>query len=264
MNFDVKKERVLFDNVASDYDKYRLSYPKEIIKEIKKYINENAEVLEIGCATGNATKLFFPIKENVKFLCIDPGKNLIEIGQKNFKHIKNVFFAEGLFEDFDFQEMKFDLIFSAQAWHWIKQPIGYQKVYHLLKNFGTLALMWNMYIITDSKDNKELLELSNKYHGFEDFVRIDQLDERFNKRLEDINKSGLLKVVSTKKVKWSKEYSLDDYYGFLKTSNSIIKMNDESKHQLYLDLKNYFNKQESQKIIRNYVCALYICKKVDN
>ncbi|WP_068784126.1 class I SAM-dependent methyltransferase [Paenibacillus phocaensis] len=37
----------------------------------------------------------------------------------------------------------YDLVYSATAFHWIPQEIGYPKVHQLLRSGGVLALFWN-------------------------------------------------------------------------------------------------------------------------
>jgi SAM-dependent methyltransferase len=46
------------------------------------------------------------------------------------------------FESFD-DIGPFDLIYSAQAWHWVSPDIRYRKARGLLRDGGVLALFWN-------------------------------------------------------------------------------------------------------------------------
>lgn len=40
------------------------------------------------------------------------------------------------------EDQKYDMIYSAQAFHWINKDIKYQKCYELLKDNGYLVLFW--------------------------------------------------------------------------------------------------------------------------
>ena len=56
---DWVKESEMFDKAADYYDKYRPSYPREIIDTLiaETQIKENSKLLEIGAGSGKATEL---------------------------------------------------------------------------------------------------------------------------------------------------------------------------------------------------------------
>ena len=47
------------------------------------------------------------------------------------------------FENVDFPEGAFDLVYSASAFHWIPEEIGYKKVFSMLKSGGAFARFAN-------------------------------------------------------------------------------------------------------------------------
>ena len=51
--------------------------------------------------------------------------------------------VEATFEDFEIDEAGFDLVVSAQAWHWVKPNIRYPKAHTALDGHGALALFWS-------------------------------------------------------------------------------------------------------------------------
>lgn len=74
---------------------------------------------------------------------IELGENLAEFSKEKFKEHKNFSVYNTSFEDFECDDNSFDIPYSATAFHWILEEIGYPKTLKLLKNDGTLALFWN-------------------------------------------------------------------------------------------------------------------------
>ena len=100
MNFH--KESEMFNQAAEYYDEYRPSYPKEIIDSLISVtgITIDADLLEIGCGSGKATEQL--IGKGFNILGIDPGEDLVRIGNERFKN-ENVNFVKGRFEEYDWQ-----------------------------------------------------------------------------------------------------------------------------------------------------------------
>lgn len=82
---DWKKESEMFDQMADYYDKYRPSYPNEIIDTLIKQtkLTNGSKLLEIGAGSGKATELF--VNKGFEILCIEPGANLVKRGNERFK-----------------------------------------------------------------------------------------------------------------------------------------------------------------------------------
>jgi ubiquinone/menaquinone biosynthesis C-methylase UbiE len=137
-----------FNKNAIQYDISRPTYPSivfDIINSIKK-IDESTDILEIGCGTGKATELFSETNANIT--CIDCGDNLLEICKKKYVDKNNISFLLCKYEDYNFSK-RYDVIFSATAYHWIKQPDGNNKTIELLKDDGIFALLKNHLVKRD-------------------------------------------------------------------------------------------------------------------
>lgn len=128
-----------FNTVAEDYDKWRPTYVPELYKDIFTYkpINQLSNVLEIGIGTGQAT---LPILETgCKLIAVELGENLVEITRQKFSSYDNFSVITGAFQNYESNDNFYDLIYSASAFHWIPEEIGYSKVYKLLKSGGVFA-----------------------------------------------------------------------------------------------------------------------------
>ncbi len=260
MNFH--KESEMFNQVAEYYDKYRPVYPKEIIDSLMSVtgIIEGSDLLEIGCGSGKATEQL--IGNGYNILGIDPGEDLVRIGNERFKN-ENVQFVKGRFEEFDFEEKKFDVIYAAQSFHWVPQPIGYKKCADVLKDDGYIALFWNMYVLSDNDADEELFEISKQYGGIADFVSESECENRIDCIVSQIVDSNLFEKPTVIRKRWKQNYTADDFYGFALTGNRFMQNSDEDKKKAYNDIVALAEKNGGI-IERPYLCVLYIAKKKEN
>lgn len=132
-----------FDTVASTYEKLRPGYVDELYQMLFDYISidESSNVMEIGIGGGQAT---LPIlKTGCKFTAIEYGEHFSELCKEKFKDYPNFSVITNKFENINFENARYDLIFSASAFHWIPEEIGYSKVFSMLKSGGAFARFAN-------------------------------------------------------------------------------------------------------------------------
>ena len=252
----------MFNQMADYYDKYRPGYPQEIISSIvnKASLSSGSKLLEIGSGSGKATAQF--VEYGFELHCIDPGQDLIRIGRERFKG-KNVEFIVTRFEDYSPPLYYYDAIISAQAFHWLDQPAGYKKCASTLKRNGYLAVFWNIGIIHDTEFDKELHKLMEDHNAF----TSDTTEENYNKRMVEISggisESGFFTKPEIIQSLWEKSYTVDEYYGYVSTGNVFVQNSEEVKRTFHVALKEFAAKHNGI-IQRNYLCELYLAKKISN
>lgn len=132
-----------FDTVAAAYDKYRPGYVEELYRALFSYlpIDESSRVVEIGIGSGQAT---LPVLQTgCELTAIEYGEHFAELCREKFRGYPKFSVITGRFEDTDFQDKSVDLIFSATAFHWIPEQIGYPKVFSMLKSGGVFCRFAN-------------------------------------------------------------------------------------------------------------------------
>lgn len=256
---DWKRESEMFNNAAGYYDKFRPSYPKEIINILieQTELKENSNIIEIGAGSGKATELLAGKGFNI--LCVEPGKDLAAIGNKRFAN-DSVKFEVSRFENYDLPESFYDVVFAAQSFHWVPQPEGYEKCAYTLKDNGWLAILYNMYVVNETFADKKLLELSHKYGGFADFLSSEECEKRIDSIVEAIESSGLFCKPKVFKKFWNLSYTADEYYGFALTGNRFMQNTDDVKAEAYRELQK-LAEENGGKINRPYLCVLYLAQK---
>ena len=131
--------RCLFDRIAGLYDASRQGYPAEIIDAVcgSSGIGPGADVLEIGCGTGQLTRQL--AGRAFHLTAIDISAAMVETARRNVAD-PTAQFEVCSFEDFA-GGGQFDLIASATAFHWVDPSIGWAKAARLLRPGGWLALI---------------------------------------------------------------------------------------------------------------------------
>ena len=119
-----------FDTVASKYEKLRPGYPDELYKKIFDYITIDSlsNVVEVGIGGGQAT---LPIlKTGCTLTGIERGENFAKLCEEKFKEYGKFSVITDKFENVTFADSKYDLVYSASAFHWVPEDIGYSKYYY--------------------------------------------------------------------------------------------------------------------------------------
>lgn len=128
-----------FDAVAGLYGAVRPGYPAALFEDLAGFagLTPADAVLEVGCGAGQATGDLAARAGRV--VAVDPGPALIAEARARVASAE-VDFAVGRFEDFDVEAGAFQLVASAQAWHWVAPEIGFPKAALALAAGGTFAI----------------------------------------------------------------------------------------------------------------------------
>ena len=151
-----------FNTVADAYEKIRPGYPDELYQALFAYapLDESRSALEIGIGAGQATPPV--LKTGCTLTAVEYGDQLARLCREKFSGYSRFSVITGKFEDAGLPEDSFDLVYSASAFHWVPEEIGYPKVFRILKSGGTFARFANHPY--QAKDNPVLFEeIQNAY-----------------------------------------------------------------------------------------------------
>ena len=250
-----KNQSEVFDLASDYYDKFRPSYPQELINCIisQSGIDTNSRILEIGAGSGKATELF--VNKGFNMYCIEPGENLAEVALKKFGPTCLVKYCTCRLEDWEEKKEYFDLAISAQAFHWVPKPIGFLKCASALKPKGFIGLFWNLYLTYNEPIDVELSETRM-------FLLQSQesCEERIKSHIEEIKSSGCFKEAVVYRFPWSQRYTADEYIGFMKTCNGYLSANENDKQAAEVRVREIINRYGGF-IVRQYLCVLFLAQK---
>lgn len=132
-----------FDTQAEQYEKMRPGYVPQLYDDLFAYagVTEESNALEIGIGGGQATPPI--LKTGCNVTAVERGAQLAAVCREKFKAYPRFTAIVSKFEDAALQNDAFDLIYSASAFHWVPEEIGYPKVFALLKSGGVFARFAN-------------------------------------------------------------------------------------------------------------------------
>src|SRR5258708_12612059 len=137
------ERRLSFGEVAELYDRVRPSYPAELVDDVLSFSRAAAgdRALEVGAGTGRATALF--AAGGLEILGLEPSSGMAGVASRTCAQYENVRIEQSEFERWRSDRRGFELLFSAQAWHWIPRELRYAKAREVLAPSGVLAVFWN-------------------------------------------------------------------------------------------------------------------------
>lgn len=252
MKFELKRGAV-FDAAALDYDTYRPSYPFEVVREVVSlsHLRSSSRLLEIGCGTGKATVEF--ASRGYMIDCVDPGRNLVALAKSNCQRWQSVSFTIGKFEDLLFDVHSYDLVYSAQAFHWVDPAIRLQKTARLLARGGSLALLYNY----PGRRRDSILEELGRSIKKETRGKLKVWDYGGDVAnwARELTCSGLFKKVKLLRHKWTCEYDAERYAGLFRTYSDFLSLPKTIQKRVIRRIKEVINKNGGR-VSRSYDCVL--------
>ncbi len=142
---DVKED---FEMFASEYDEWidkACPFYHEAMDTLMQAAPPNVHfILELGCGTGNLSKLLLEAYPKATMTVVDVATNMLAITKEKLSgYSQQVHFVESYFEKFH-SEYKYDLIASSLAIHHLEgkqKDHFFDKAYTMLHSGGALILM---------------------------------------------------------------------------------------------------------------------------
>ena len=123
-----------FGEDAEQYDRARPSYPAALIDDLVG--PDTTRVLDVGCGTGIASRLF--LDRGCEVIGVEQDARMAAVARRS-----GVDVDVATFEEWEARGAPFDLIVSGQAWHWVDPVVGRAKADSLLREGGRFAAFWN-------------------------------------------------------------------------------------------------------------------------
>ena len=138
------QQRFVFDGIAELYDRVRPGYPAALIDAVLDMVSVRGGpvALEVGCGSGQASLPF--AERGVAITALEPGPRMAALARRKLESFPLVRIEEVTFEDWPLQTESFDLIYSAQAFHWVTPRLRFTKAARALRRGGVLALIGNI------------------------------------------------------------------------------------------------------------------------
>src|SRR5580658_8951761 len=260
---DEERERLreTFDRVAGSYDRVRPEYPEALFDDLVAATGLVAGdlVVEVGCATGKATRPM--ARRGFRVTCVELGPELAAVARANLAGF-GVEVVEGRFEDWRPEE-PVSLVFAATAWHWIDPKVRYQRAADALRPGGHLALWAQEHVFPDGGD-PFFEEIQEVYEEIGEGMPPDAVRARPGELEDDragIEASGLFEVTGVRQYDWERVYRAEEYIELLNTFSGHLTMAGWQRERLYGEIRRRLTRRPDRSVRRGWGTVLHVARR---
>jgi SAM-dependent methyltransferase len=230
----VEERKRSFGAVAAAYERIRPGYPEQLFDDLLSWADPPLErVLEVGAGTGRATAVLVGRGLDVHAVEHDPA--MAAVLQSRLPQVR---LSVGGFETTP-HDGPYDLVVSAQAWHWIDPDQRWSRAASLLRPGGTIGLFWNHDRTGDHEVGAALQEAHDRWTpGItidydlpgEDLAQHEAWPGRYPGQLDDF--TGF----ETRHYHWQRTLSGRDYVELLSTMSAYNVRPVEARQALFAEV----------------------------
>jgi SAM-dependent methyltransferase len=254
--------RRTFDTAADLYEAARPSYPEELFDDLVALaaLEPGARLLEIGCATGKATRPL--LERGFSVVCVEMGAQLAERARENLAGLP-VDIHVAPFEVWKSEPDAFALVYAATAWHWIDPAIAYRKAHRLLRPGGNLAF-WSARHAFPAGFDPFFTEIQDVY---------DEIGEshpgewpppaptQIPDEAKEVESSGLFDEIQVRRYIWEKQYRAEEYIALLNTFSGHIAMEAAKREYLYQEIRRRIARRRDRRVRRHWHTILHVARR---
>lgn len=211
---------MLFGTVAEQYDLYRPE-PPAIVATVLGDVR-GLDVLEVGAGTGKWTRLMIELGANVTV--VEPDDDMRAVLVRRSPDVRTL---KGTAEALPLADATFDAVLVPSAWHWFEQPAAMHEMARVLRDGGSLFVMWNGFS-RDVAWLQPLVEMRD---------RPDDDGRRPRGWAADLGIEGDLVVESQVELEWTWTRSVEDVVALFSTYSGMIIRSDAERGEVSADVR---------------------------
>ena len=214
-----------FGAAAAHYDRVRPGYPDALVDDLVG--GAPLRVLDVGCGTGIASAAF--AKRGCDVLGVEPDPRMAEVARS-----KGLVVEVSPFETWNAAGRTFDLVISAQAWHWVEPTTGLDAAARCLESGGTLALFWNVVGYDDDTRAKlEPVYAQHAPHLADDSVAMGRIDRSlWEEHADALTRNEHFGRGRSRSYEWTQRYSAADWTDLIATHSDHALLPPEARGPL--------------------------------
>jgi SAM-dependent methyltransferase len=256
----------VFDVAADRYDRARPEYPRQLFDDLVALtaIEPGDRVLEVGCATGKATR---PLAgRGLRVTCVELGTALADRARAALAGCPGVEVVQAAFEEWEpAAGRRFDLVAAATSWHWIDPAVKYRRAFDLLRPGGHLAF-WGAQHVVPVGGDPFFEELQPVYDEIGEGMPPGEtfpLPGELANETDEVEESGLFAVVGVRHHDWEVVYDADGYIDLLETFSGHIAMEPWQRERLYGEIRRRLAERPDGLLRRHWGAVLHVARRRD-
>lgn len=131
--------------IAQEYANFRSGYSNELYDFIAQFgLKRGATILDVGCGSGIASEPF--VMNGFPVTGLDPSEAMLAAAAQR---LPNATFVQGEAEALPFPNERFDVVISAQTFHWVDRAKALAEAFRVLRRGGIIAIWWKHLMASD-------------------------------------------------------------------------------------------------------------------
>lgn len=140
----MKSQAKIFSLCASDYSKYRPTYPSEAIRTIFNELKLHPGDRVCDLAAGSGTLSLLMAAQGGDVIAVEPLREMIAVGVAQAAQTGlPVQFCQGTAEYIPLMDRSVKAVTCGQAFHWLDAELALKEIHRILEDSGGVALIWN-------------------------------------------------------------------------------------------------------------------------
>ena len=231
-----------FDTVAEAYDRWNPTYVPELYADIFAFqpIDPSSKALEVGIGTGLATEPI--LRTGCDVTAVELGEKLAAYTRQKFQAYGNLNVVNLPFESYACAENTYDLVYSARAFHWIPEEIGYRNVCRFLKPGGTFARFANHPYKDKGREDLDVAIQAIYTKYMPGSIRSAEYDAAAAKERAEIALRYGFSDIDWKLYHRTRTFSGEDYTGLLGTYSDHIALPEEARRRMFFEVREAIEK----------------------
>lgn len=241
-----------FGDRVENYAKYRPSYPAEIIDFLRRRLGLTpaSVVVDVGSGTGISAEMF--LKHGNKVFAVEPNDKMRQSAERTLGGYPNFHSQKGSSEDTGLATQIADFIVAAQAFHWF-EPVQTKREFHrILKQNGSIVLIWNDRKTSGTPFAEEYEALITLFGT--DYKQVN------HKNISEQQLRDFLGAFGVEHFPNHQEFDFDGLLGRLTSSSYAPNVDHPRFAQMHSALKDLFEKHQKNGLVRiEYDTQVYYC-----
>lgn len=245
-----------FDLVAEAYLRARSGYPAALFDHIYESASLSAasHILEVGCGSGQATLAF--AGRGSRVVAVDPAKNALDLLETQAQGVSNLDLVHSAFESFETKD-EFDLVASAQAFHWLDLATAPIRFADLLKPGGHVALFWHLQDVNPDSPQGDLYRLSSKF--FKSFPVLNPPEygrEFIDAMAEVLEQSDHFGPTTITEYPWQQAYEGGMFKVLFRSASNYARLDAGAQGEIEAELENHIAGLSGDPVINYRTCLI--------
>ena len=211
-----------FSSAADVYERARPSYPQDAIDWLaaKTDLGPGRTIVDLGAGTGKLTRLLQPTGARV--VAVEPIPEMRA-------HIDAAEVLDGTAEAIPLGDGSADVVAVAQAFHWFDQDQALPEIHRVLRERGSLVLVWNLRDLDDPLQR-----------GVEDLlapIRKDVPGQALGAWREPLARSELFGGATVGKFDYEQQFTADDLCDRVASTSFVAAMSALDREELLVRVR---------------------------